>query len=428
MKKVLLVSLCLILFTCLTLEGCSASQPTPQTTTQPPITKQAPPPAQISPSTPSSPSTTPPPTSIGSPIKIGFIAGFTGESGADGPIELPVIQYRLDQIGNQFSGRPIQLIQGDDASDPTVAINVIKKQTLLDKVDVIIGPTFGGAAVAVGNFMKTADPPTPILIVAPKNGVVLQSVANNNVFLPWGTDPGLGYYMGLYAYDKLGYKTGTALYEDMVSGQGVVGAAVQAFTKEGGKVIQQQAVKSGTVDFSPYIAALQPADSIFFWFTPGLLARFMTQYFASGKTMPVWIPNGAVAYATTLTQLGDKAVGVVCSITYSTLVDTPGNAAFVADFQKKNNGAVPSNQGVGADVGLQEYLAALKATGGDTTPAKINAALHNVKVDTEAGTFSFSSNGLGIGNYYIAQVVKLADRYDWKVIQTYGQVVMDVPK
>jgi len=247
----------------------------------------------------------------------------TGESALVGPGEKEALIYRLNQIGNQIAGRPIQLIVDDDGSNPTTSVDAVKKQLLLDKVDVIIGPTMGAAAVAAGNFMKTATPAIPIFIIMAKSGKLLDNVPGNNVYLPMGTDLSTGYYLGLYAADTLKYKTTTLLLEDMISGYDKVqDGFLPAFKKQGGTSVQQQTVKSGTVDFSPFLAALKPADCVTFWFTPGLTSRFVAAYYAAGKTMPLLIPDSSVLLSKPLTGIGSKAVGIVSEINYTTLIDT----------------------------------------------------------------------------------------------------------
>ena len=45
---------------------------------------------------------------------------------------------------------------------------------------------------------------------------------------------------------------------------------MQGFIDSGGQVIQKQWVPIGTQDFSPYLAAMKPADVCLFWLeTPG---------------------------------------------------------------------------------------------------------------------------------------------------------------
>jgi len=362
----------------------------------------------------------------GKPIKIGTIVSLTGESSQTGPPQVDALKYRLNLIGNQILGHPLQLVVGDDASSPTTGVDAAKKLLMLDKVDVIIGPTMGAAAVAAGNFMKTANPPIPTLITMAKSSIVLQRSTGQNVFLPMGTDKSTGWFTGLYAADKLGYKTATTILEDMVSGWDKVGSAVAAFQKEGGKSIQQQVVPSGTVDFSSYLAALKPADCLIIWVTPGPMARFVQQYYDAGKKLPLVIPDASVLFTKTMTQIGDRTVGIVAEVNYTTLLDTPLNKAWVDGFTKAM-GYRPTIQGASSDQNLLLYLEALKITGGDTTPAKVNDALRRVKVDTPAGTVSFNSQNLGIGDLYIAKSVKLPDRIDWQVLDSYKQVLLDAP-
>jgi ABC-type branched-subunit amino acid transport system substrate-binding protein len=247
-----------------------------------------------------------------------------------------------------------------------------------------------------------------------------------------GTDKSTGWFTGLYAYDKLGYKTATTMLEDMVSGYDKVGAAQTAFKKEGGNVIQQQAIPSGTVDFSSYLAALKPADCLIVWVTPGPMARFVQQYYDAGKTTPLVIPDASVLFSKTMSQIGDKTLGIVAEVNYTTLLDTPMNKDWVAGFTKAM-GYVPTIQGASSDQNLLLYLEALKLTGGDATPAKVNDALLRVKVDSPAGTVSFNNQRLGIGDLYMAKSVKVPDtavggsRIDWQVLDAYKQVQLDMP-
>ena len=431
MRKYFLIALIIITVAGLILAGCAKTTTTTQVVT--PTTTAAPSPTTTTPS----PTTTTAAAPTGTPIKIGTIVSLTGQSSQTGPPQVDALKYRLNLIGNQILGHPIQLIVADDASDPTTGVDAAKKLLLNDQVDVIIGPTNGAAAVAAGNFMKTASPAIPTLITMAKSSIVITNNTNspqfgNNVYLPMGTDKSTGWFTGLYAADKLGYKTATTILEDMVSGWDKVGSAVTAFQKEGGKSIQQQAIPSGTTDFSSYLAALKPADCVLVWLTPGPMSRFVQQYYAAGKTMPLIIPDASVLFTKTMMQIGDQTLGIVAEVNYTTLIDTQMNKDWVAGFTKAM-GYTPTIQGASSDQNLLLYLEALKLTGGDTTPAKVNDALLKVKVDTPAGTVSFNNQRLGIGDLYIAKSVKVPDsavggaRIDWQVLDVYKQVLLDIP-
>lgn len=357
------------------------------------------------------------------PIKIGAILHMTGENAVLGPACKNALEYRVEQIGGQIAGRKIELIFEDDGTDPVKSVDKARKLVESDKVDAILGPVHGACAPAVANYLAASK--TPHLIFMPKSIKVLQG-GGGNEFLPFGTLEGTGYPLGLYAYEKLGYRKVTVAVEDFVSGLEFVGGLTKAFQKAGGTIIQTQPIKPGTMDFSPNLTAMQQADAVFFWFTPVLAQRFVTQYYAAGLKMPLVIPNATVLFPKSLAEIGEKSVGIVGSSPYTSLIDTPMNKSYVEAYSKKYN-AVPMAEGISADVCMTLYLEALKATAGDSSSAKINEALRKVKVETPAGTYSFGSNGLGIGDLYIIKVSKLADRLDWAVVDKYSQISMDVP-
>lgn len=357
-------------------------------------------------------------------IKLGAILHMTGENAILGPGLKAALEYRLEQAGGQVAGRKLELVIEDDGTNPTTSVDKARKLVEQDKVDVVLGPVHGACAPAVANFLTASK--TPHIIFMQKSIGVLQ-FGGGNIFLPFGTLSGTGYSLGLYAYDKLGYKTATVAVEDFVSGQQFVGGVTSAFEKKGGTIIQNQPIKPGTLDFSPNLAAMKQADVVFFWFTPVLAQRFVTQYFAAGLKMPLVIPNATVLFPKSLAEIGEKSVGIVGSGPYTALIDSPMNKSYVESFMKKYVNP-PTAEGVSADAALTLYLEAVKATGGDTSSAKIIEALKKVKTETPAGTFSFTPEGLGIGDLYILKTVKLPDRYDWAVIDKYSQTTLDIPK
>jgi branched-chain amino acid transport system substrate-binding protein len=425
MKKVSLIVV--LLLVAAFIFGCSTSSSTPSATIAKPAATTAPATSSAAPSTSNPPSTTSAPASSASsaePIKIGALFSLTGEGQMVGPAAKAAIEFRLDQIGYQVAGRKIQLVAEDDATDPTTGVDKARKLVQFDKVDVILGPVAGMTAPGVAGFIGKNS--IPMLVFMGKPSAILQP--SNNVFLPFGTDGGTGYQSGLYAASKLGYKTAVVIYEDFVSGVAYADAATAAFTKLGGTITQRIPVKFGTVDFSPYLTSMKQADVVMFWFNPPVTQRFVTQYLASGIKMPMYIMGSSQLIPRQLTQFGDKTLGMYGIGQYSTLLDTQINKDYIAAFGKKYDPGLLMDQGVTADVGLLEFLDAVKMTNGDTTPAKTVDALHKIKTVTPAGTFSFNPQSIGIGNYYIQQVIKTGDnQYNWKVIDTINQVLLDVP-
>jgi branched-chain amino acid transport system substrate-binding protein len=415
MKKITLV-LVMLLVAALVFGCASTPSPTPSK------------PASSAPATaaPSSSAAAPPASSAASvtPIKIGALLSMTGEGQLVGPGDKAALEFRLDQIGYQVAGRKIQLVSEDDATDPVTGVDKAKKLVQSDKVDVILGPVHGAVGPAVANYVSKMSIPQ-ILFMSKVIGVL--KLGGGNIFLPWGTDAGIGYRAGDYAVNKAGFKTAVFVYEDFVSGKSYADSSSQAFEKMGGKVIQQVPVKQGTVDFAPYVTSIQQADVVMFWFTPPLAQRFTAQFYQSGIKSALMLVLSSQLMPRQLAAIGDKCIGMVGISQYSPLIDTPTNKDYVAAFTKKYDPNLLMDQGVSADICLDVYLDALKATNGDATPAKVIEALHKVKTDTPAGITSFNTDGLGIANYYIQQVAKTNDVLGWKVIQTYSQVPMDAP-
>lgn len=405
--------------------ACSSSA-TPSTT--PSTVKSVPAPSQTSPTAPTTtPATAAPATSAASstePIKIGAILDVTGENAITVPGIKASIEYRLDQINSQVAGRKIQLVIEDGATDPVVTLDKVKKLTQFDKVDVIFGPLWGPSTIAVANYLIPLK--IPEIAFMNQSPSILKN-ASENFFLPFGTTEGPGYPLGLYAYDKLGFRNAVVANEDFINGQEFVGGAVKGFQSKGGNTIQTLAMKPGTLDFSPNLSVIKQADCVFFWFTPVLAQRFITQYYAAGLKMPLLIPTASVLAPKALAAIGDKSIGVMGSLVYTSLIDNPINKTYAADFTKKYN-LIPTAQSLIGDVSVDLYIEAVKATGGDTTYTKINAALHKIKAATPAGTISFRADGLGIADLYITKVTKVADGYDWSVIETYPQIALDIPR
>jgi branched-chain amino acid transport system substrate-binding protein len=426
MNKVAL-ALVLLLLAALVFGCASTSSPTPSkpATSTPPAattTTTAPPSTSAPPASSSAPASS---ASSTEPIKVGAIISTTGEGQLAGPSAKACLELRTDLIGGQIAGRKIQLIMEDDGTDPTTAVDKARKLVQSDKVDVVLGPVGGATGPAVANFMKNMG--IPNLLWAPKSAGLLK-LGTNNIYLTFGTEANDGYQIGTYAFNNAKYKTAVTIFEDFTAGQNNIGGAAKAFEKLGGTVIQSIPVKQGTVDFAPFVTSMKNADCVIFFFTPPMAARFLPQYFSSGLKMPLMVTGASTLTPKMLTQFGDKLAGMVGAGTWSNLIDLPANKDYIAAFSKKYDPGILIEQGMAGEVSYDMFLAAVKSTNGDTTPAKVNDALHKVKADTPAGTYSFNADGLAVGDLYIFEVVKLPNgTYDYGVKFKYPQIPLDAP-
>ena len=350
------------------------------------------------------------------PIKIGTIEPYTWE---DPTIQLidKAIKMRLEDVGGKVAGRPIELIPEDDAGNAVKAVEKAKKLVEMNKVSAIIGPIPANCALAVANYTAASKTPQFSIVQMPYAG---NKNPGKNVYSIAGTQQGSTKPLGVYAYE-LGYRTIAVLHQDFVAGEELAKGFIDAFEAKGGKVIQRQKVPVGTMDYAPFVGAIQKADAFVTWLLPQEQLRLNGQYFSAGPKMPYILLNGAFP-AEMLQQTGDKTLGIISVIRWTRFDTSPVNKTFVDTFVKKY-GEYPTTNAVAAYDQMGFLLEALKATNGDTRLDALNPALKKVKLTLGAGVTQYNEDGIAIGDMSIVKVEKVEGKHAWVPIQKFSQVL-----
>ena len=149
-------------------------------------------------------------------------------------------------------------------------------------------------------------------------------------------------------------------------------------------MIQEQYVPSPATDFASYLANLKQADAVAAWFEGADSIMFLTQVHQFGirKKMPMYSAFFGAFMAPFILnampkEAADACIGEIVTTSYSPLIDTDINKKFVAEYKQKF-GVTPDDTGSTPYDAGNILLNALKATGGDTTPAKLREAILNV--------------------------------------------------
>lgn len=324
-------------------------------------------------------------TKSSEPIKIGVLVDLTGPIGPGGVDAKKGMELAIEQLGQPINGRPVQLVIEDAASDPGVTMDKAKKLVETDKVPIIIGPVNGGGLVAMAQYAAQVRVPDLPIVNAPR-----ECADSDWSFIVSALELQQGYPVGVYAYDVLGYRTVVGLGADFVAGHDYLNAFNMGFQARGGKVIEDTFYPEGSSNFVPYFTALKQADALDFWGTPGDMFAAFPQYKELNMKMPILQPEdgGVTASPGMLANLGPAAIGAVFGSAYFYNADTPGNKEFVAAYQKKYN-ELPSVMSGCGYANVQEALAALKATGGDTSPDSMWNAMKKLSIDTVRGHIEF---------------------------------------
>ena len=147
-----------------------------------------------------------------------------------------------------------------------------------------------------------------------------------------------------------------------------------------------------------------------FVFVPsGFGAIFMKQFVERGldKSGVKLIGTGDVTDDDLLADIGDPALGTVTTHHYSAAHDSPENKAFVAAFEKANEGLRPNFMAVGAYDGMALLYHALEKTKGDASGPALIAAMKGMSWMSPRGPVSIDPETRDIvQNIYVRKVEK----------------------
>jgi branched-chain amino acid transport system substrate-binding protein len=279
-------------------------------------------------------------------------------------------------------------------------------------VDVSVGPSVSHVALAVGAYLAPLG--VPYLPAGPAPGSILK---NERAFISFGSQEGLTFPLGVYAYEA-GYRKATMLIADYEEGYSFCGHFKKGFVQSGGAVIQEQLVDPYAGDIASYLVNIdKKADFIGFWLV-GLasltLPKRVKEY---GLNLPLFFMMSLPVEESVLPQLGDDALGMKSLALYTSLIDTPINKRFVAEYRAKYDEYPIGGYTQEGYVGISVFLEAVRATGGDTTPEKIVEALKTVSVVTPGGIVKMTPERSAISDFYIVEAVKVDGRYAWKPLK-----------
>jgi branched-chain amino acid transport system substrate-binding protein len=244
-----------------------------------------------------------------------------------------------------------------------------------------------------------------------------------------GTTAQLTSAMGVYAYEKLGYKKLDMMTQDTASGRGYLGPFLAAFKARGGQIVQEQYTKFPCPDFAPYFTTLKDADALAAWTNGADAIKFLTQYHEMGidKRLPlVAAYHGSFLASFTLSALppgsAEARVGDYVATPYSPLLDNASNKQFVKAIQTKIK-VMPDDTQSASYQAAMVIMEALKVTKGDTNPAKLRQAMLALSIDGPQGTMKFDpQTGVSVKTTYICKIAKMGKGYIWQPVFSYPNV------
>jgi branched-chain amino acid transport system substrate-binding protein len=355
------------------------------------------------------------------PIKIGALLPLTGPFAMWGSWFDRSLRFTLDEANWEVAGRPIQLIVEDEGgTDPTVAMEKLRKLVEVDKIDVLTGPFYGASRPVCWAYASSVPIVTVDVIPAER-----PEMEYDYTFYGAQAYIDENYTLGKYAYDKMGIRTVTTIAWDYQCPWDFIEGFTDGFQEEGGTVVQQQWTEIGAADYTPYLSALKEADAVATACCGGdneMKVLIQANELGIRQKMKGWFTCGTAELESPqlLSQLGDLGLGAMYSGPYCASIDTQANKDFVAKFEAKFGEAPSCWDEMRYEV-IHIILAGLEATKGDTDPAKLKAAIQGLKLEFPSGSFSFDEGRVAVRDRYLVQIEKVGGEYVGVIVQKDNQ-------
>jgi branched-chain amino acid transport system substrate-binding protein len=339
-------------------------------------------------------------------VKIGFILPMTGQQQSTGKQEAAGAKLWMAQHGDTVGGKKVELIIRDDAAVPDNTKRIAQDLLVNDKVNFLAGFGITPAALAVAPLATQAK--TPEIVTAAGTSIITEKspyIARTSFTLAQSSVP-----MADWAAQN-GIKKVVTMVSDYAPGHDAEDSFAKEFTAKGGQIPDHITFPLANPDFAPFLqrAADDKPDAIFVFVPSGQGGTFVKQFAEKGldKAGIKIIGPGDVTDDDLLNNMGDPIIGTITAHIYSADHNSPTNKAFVAAFEKANNGMRPNFMAVGAYDGMHLMYAALEKTGGKTDGDSLIAAMKGMAWESPRGPISIDPETRDIvQDVYIRKVEK----------------------
>lgn len=299
----------------------------------------------------------------------------------------------LEKLTNgtmMLNGRKIVVIHKDDQGKPDLAKTLLTEAYADDKVDIAVGTTASGAAIAM---LPIAQEFKKVLIVEAGVAADITGKFYNRYIFKTSRNSYHDACAG--AATTMAPASIAFLAQDNAFGRDGIQAGKECMVKMGSKatVVHEEYAPAATTDFTA--AAQRMFDALkdkpapryltIGWAGPNPIAklaalkpeRYGITLIPGGNILPVM--KGWSAYA-----------GSEGSLYY--YYDFPKNAMndwLVAEYKKRNNGTPPDFFHAGGVAAASAVITALKKTKGSTDTEQLIAAMEGMEFDTPKGTMTF---------------------------------------
>ena len=353
-----------------------------------------------------------------SPIRIGLLAPLTGVAASGGREMVEGTQFWFEQIKRDISGRKVELLVEDDASNPDVSLQKARRLVEQANVHMLMGNLLANTGLAVANYVKRNGTPYFIPIIA-ADDLTQRDRIRNVIRVAGYSASAFSHPFGDWAF-KTGYRRVATISQDYSFGHEQCGGFAQVFTESGGQIVAQIWHPLNTSDFSPYLGQLAELriDAVFAMENGADATRLLQQFASFGlKGRIPMIGAMNLTDQSVIRTLGSEPEGIFSAAHFAEGADNPPTRKFVKDYAAKYD-KIPSLFGFSMYSGAMWVSRAIEKVGGkvEDRDALIDAVLESDLRDSPLGkTVRLDAYGNPIYDVYIRKVVRRDDGKRWNV-------------
>jgi len=350
--------------------------------------------------------------SAAEPLKIGMVLPMSGPFASYGKQIEHGARLYLQQVGGVIAGRKVELIVKDDTGvAPEISKRAAQELVVKDKVDILAG--FGLTPSALAAAAVSSSAKTPMIVMNAAASVITTKspyIVRVSHTLPQITAPVASWA----AKNKI--KRVYTLVADYGPGHDAEAQFKKTFTAAGGQIIGDVRTPVKNPDFAPFLQKIKDAkpDAVFLFVPPGEQTVAFTKGFAErglAKEGIRIIATGDLTEEDVLDAVGDNALGIVNSLQYSEVHDSPENKSYVQAYYKAYPKDRPNYMSVSGYDGIQLVAKVLEKTGGDAAGDKFIAAAKGMSWTSPRGAISIDPATRDIvQTIYIRKVEKVGGK------------------
>lgn len=357
---------------------------------------------------------------LGEPIKIGLFQGLSGAYEVYGKQEITGFKMGLEYATkgtNKILGRDVELVIEDTQLKPARGKMILTKLYSDDKVDLAVGPTSSGVALAC---LPVAQEFKKILVVEPAVADSITGSHWNRYIFRTGRNSGQDAIGNAAAVARPGVSIAT-IAQDYAFGRDGVAAYKAAAEKLGATIVHEEYCDPKGTDFTAPIQKIidalkdKPSPKYLFVIWAGKGGPFVQLTQSGLDKYGIVLTTGGNVFPVLEAWKNMQVEGLTgAAYYYYECPDNPVNDWFVKEHMKRFDNTPPDFFTCG---GFSAACAVVKAieTAGSTDTEKLISAMEGMDFETPKGTMTFRKEDHQALQAMYAFKIEIRPDRDWAV-------------